>query len=286
MEAGAVQAWDFGSAVRRWRDRTVPEAVGVPAGSRRRAVGLRREELAGLAGISVDYLTRLEQGRAVSPSGQVVEALARALRLSDGERDVLFELAGLVAPGSGLVPGRITPSIQRLLDRFSHTPVIVQDAAFTFLTANAPYDALMGDTSAWQGNERNGVWRNLVGPGTRAVHSPAERAAFEEGLVAGLRLTASRYPADAALRSLVDDLEAASPRFRELWDTAEIDDTLDRARHKVIDHPAVGLITLDCDNLTVARDDLLITVYTAEPGTDDAERLALAIVLGTQRVAT
>ncbi len=221
----------------------------------------------------------------MSPSGQVVEALARALRLSDGERDVLFELAGLVAPGSGLVPGRVTPSIQRLLDRFDHTPVIVQDAAFNFVTANAPYDALMGDTSAWRGNERNGVWRNLVGPGTRAVHAPEERAVFEESLVARLRLTASRYPADPALRRLIGELEAASPRFRELWDTADLDADPDRSRHKVVDHPAVGLITLDCDNLSVARDDLLITVYTAEPGTYDAERLALAIVLGTQRVA-
>ncbi|GMA24135.1 transcriptional regulator [Luteimicrobium album] len=280
-----MEAWDFGTAVRRWRDRAAPESVGVPEGRRRRAAGLRREELAGLAGISVDYLTRLEQGRAVSPSGQVVEALARALRLSDGERDVLFELAGLVAPGAGLVPGRVTPSIQRLLDRLDHTPVIVQDAAFNFVTANAPYDALMGDTSAWRGNERNGVWRNLVGPGTSAVHAPEERVVFEESLVAGLRLTASRYPADPALRRLIGELEAASPRFRELWDTAELDADPDRSRHKVIDHPAVGLITLDCDNLTVARDDLVITVYTAEPGTDDVDRLALAIVLGTQRVA-
>ncbi|HWK92259.1 MAG TPA: helix-turn-helix transcriptional regulator [Luteimicrobium sp.] len=285
MEARGVQAWDFGTAVRRWRDRAAPESVGVPAGQRRRAAGLRREELAALAGISVDYLTRLEQGRAVSPSGQVVEALARALRLSDGERDVLFELAGLAAPGSGLVPGRITPSVQRLLDRLDHTPVIVQDAAFNFVTANAPYDALMGDTSAWRGNERNGVWRNLVGPGTRAVHTPDERLAFEARMVAALRLTASRYPADPALRKLVSELAEASPRFRELWDTAEPGDPLDPSRHKVIDHPAVGLITLDCDNLSIARDDLLITVYTAEPGTEDAERLALAIVLGTQRVA-
>lgn len=270
--------------MRTWRDRATPAAVGLPAGQRRRAAGLRREELAGLAGISMDYLTRLEQGRASAPSLQVVEALARALRLSDAERDVLFQLAGLVAPGPGMVPTRVAPSVQRLLDRLEHTPVIVQDAAFNFVTANAPYDALMGDTSAWTGNERNGVWRNLVGPGTRAVHTPAERDAFERSLVAELRLTASRYPADARLTRLIGELAAASPRFRELWDAADIVDTADRTRRKVIDHPAVGRITLDCDNLTVARDDLLITVYTAEPGTEDADKLALAIVLGTQSV--
>jgi transcriptional regulator with XRE-family HTH domain len=95
-----MDSWEFGRTVRRWRDRVTPSAVGVPVGGRRRATGLRREELAGLAGISVDYLTRLEQGRATSPSVQVVEALARALRVSDAERDLLFRLAGHATPGS------------------------------------------------------------------------------------------------------------------------------------------------------------------------------------------
>src|SRR5487761_145521 len=103
-----MKSWEFGQAVRRWRDRAAPQAVGVPVGGRRRAAGLRREELAVLAGISVDYLTRLEQGRATSPSSQVVEALARALRLSDAERELLFRLAGLAAPGRDLVSSRIT----------------------------------------------------------------------------------------------------------------------------------------------------------------------------------
>ena len=106
-----MASWEFGQAVRRWRDRVSPDVVGVPAGGRRRASGLRREELAALAGISADYLTRLEQGRATSPSMQVVEALARGLRLSDKERNLLFELAGHAAPGPGIVPSRITASI-------------------------------------------------------------------------------------------------------------------------------------------------------------------------------
>src|ERR1700761_1971377 len=100
----------FGRTVRHWRDRVTPTAVGLPVGGRRRAVGLRREELADLAGISVDYLTRLEQGRAPSPSTQVVEALARALRLADPERELLFRLAGQAAPGLELVSQRIPPS--------------------------------------------------------------------------------------------------------------------------------------------------------------------------------
>jgi transcriptional regulator with XRE-family HTH domain len=277
-----VESWEFGQAVRRWRDRAAPETAGVPVGGRRRAAGLRREELAGLAGISVDYLTRLEQGRANSPSSQVVEALARALRLSDTERELLFRLAGQAAPGRDVVPARITPSVQRLLDRLARTPVVVYDAAWNLIMANQPYDALMGETTSWRGIERNGVWRNLVGPGNRTVHTPEEQARFESLLVADLRMTAARYPADRKLKRLIAELTSHSPRFAELWESGEVGSPQDQSRHKIIDHPDVGFIALDCDVLIVAGDDLRIMVYTAEPGTEDAERLALAIVLGTQ----
>jgi transcriptional regulator with XRE-family HTH domain len=277
-----VEYWDFGQAVRRWRDRVRPEAAGVPVGGRRRAAGLRREELAGLAGISVDYLTRLEQGRATSPSAQVVESLARALRISASEREHLFRLAGQTVPGLEVVSSRIAPSVQRLLDRLANTPVAVYDAMWNLIVANAPYDALMGATSSWTGIERNAVWRNLVGPGTRAVHTPREREDFEAMLVADLRLTASRYPADRRLRRLVGELGELSPRFVDLWASDDALTPPDQGRHKIIDHPAVGRIALDCDTLIIAADDLRVMVYTADPGTEDAERLALAVVLGTQ----
>jgi hypothetical protein len=164
----------------------------------------------------------------------------------------------------------------------ANTPVCVQDAAWNLIVANAPYDALMGESSTLRGIERNGLWRNLVGPGSRAVHTASERAAFEEALVADLRLTAGRYPADRWLRKLISELSAASPRFVELWETAELPDPREQSRHKIIDHPDVGRITLDCDVLIVAGDDVRITVYTAEPGSQDAEKLDLAIILGTQ----
>lgn len=249
---------------------------------RRRAVGLRREELAALAGISVDYLTRLEQGRAHSPSAQVVEALTRALRVSDLERELLFHLAGHAPPGPDVVSVRITPSVHRMLDRLAHTPVAVHDATWTLVLANPPYDALMGPTSSWRGIERNSLWRHLIGPGTRALHTPEEQSEFEARLVADLRLTASRYPADQRLKLLVRELASQSPRFTELWNSSLAVLNKDSGRQKIIDHPEVGLIALDCDTLIVAADDLRITIYTAEPGTEDAERLALAIVLGTQ----
>jgi transcriptional regulator with XRE-family HTH domain len=276
-----VDSWEFGATLRRWRDRVAPAKVGVAEGRRRRAAGLRREELAELAGISVDYLTRLEQGRATSPSAQVVEALTRALRLSDAERDLLFRLAGHITPGFDLVSSRITPGVQRLLDRLANTPVAVYDATWTLITANAPYDALMGQTTSLRGIERNSIWRHLIGPGNRVVQTPEERADQQARLVADLRLTAARYPTDPRLKRLIRELAAVSPRFVELW-AGNFEPHQDQGRHKTIDHPDVGHITLDCDTLVAAADDVRIMIFTAEPETEDAERLALATVLGTQ----
>ncbi|MGW5157965.1 helix-turn-helix transcriptional regulator [Nonomuraea wenchangensis] len=274
---------EFGRAVRRWRDRVSPEVVGLPVGGHRRATGLRREELALLAGISVDYLTRLEQGRAANPSVQVVEALARALRLSPAERTHLFGLAGLAPPGPRTVPAYITPSVHRLLDRMTGTPVVVYDASWTLLMANPPYAALMGDPSGWRGNQRNAVWRHFLGPPNRVRHTPESRRALEAALVADLRATAARYPADQRLRHLVVDLRAGSDRFADLWDSGTVGHH--EAARKTIDHPHAGAVTLDCDVLTVSGSDLRIMIYTAEPGTADAERLALLTVLGTQTLA-
>jgi transcriptional regulator with XRE-family HTH domain len=277
-----VDSWEFGRMVRRSRDRIAPETVGLPRGGRRRATGLRREELAGLAGISADYLTRLEQGRATSPSAQVVESLARALRLPDAERDLLYRLAGHATPGLDVVPTRIPPSVQRMLDRLANTPVAVYDATQTLIVANAPYEALMGATSSWRGIERTALWRHLVGPGSRVIHTPEEQDDLVRRLVADLRLTAARYPADRGVTRLITELAAQSPRFVELWESGDADMPRELSRHKTVDHPAVGHITLDCDTLVVTADDLRIMVYTAEPGTEDADRLALAVVLGTQ----
>ena len=268
---------EFGHTVRRWRDRVSPEPAGLPVGGHRRAAGLRREELALLAGISVDYVTRLEQGRATNPSEQVVEALGRALRLSGAEREHLFNVAGLVPPGQGTVPAYITPSVQRMLDRLTRTPVAVSDASWTLLLANPLYTALMGER---RGNERNAVWRNFLGSGSRVRHTPQSQRELEAAQVAELRATASRYPADQRLWRLVAELRANSDRFAELWDSGAVG--RHEASRKTVDHPQVGVLTLDCDLLSVAGSDLRIMIYTAEPGTEDAERLALLAVLGTQ----
>jgi hypothetical protein len=164
-----------------------------------------------------------------------------------------------------------------MLDRLTGTPVAVSDAAWTLLLANPLYTALMGER---HGKERNGAWRNFLGSGSRVRHTPESRRALQTAVVSDLRATASRYPADLPLRRLITDLRGNSERFAELWDSGAVGHQ--EASRKTIDHPQVGSLTLDCDVLSVAGSDLRIMVYTAEPGTEDAERLALLAVIGTQ----
>ncbi|MEU8896133.1 helix-turn-helix transcriptional regulator [Nocardia sp. NPDC048505] len=260
---------EFGVAVRRWRDQAVSESTN----GARRVPGLRREELALLAGISVDYVTRLEQGRASNPSPQVVAALGRALRLTGEERAHLYRLAGLALPEPGTVGTEIPPAVQRMLDRMTGIPVAVFDASWTLLQANSACLALLGDAASWQGNERNRVWRHFVAPGPTGRYSPEYLDALETALVSDLRTAAAHYPADAALRELIRDLRAHSARFDALWESGAVAGY--EVTVKTIDHPVAGPLTLDCAVLTVAGCDLRIMIDTAEPGSVDAERLAL-----------
>ncbi|MFJ8751931.1 helix-turn-helix transcriptional regulator [Streptomyces sp. NPDC102441] len=268
---------ELGTALRHWRDHTPAQVVGLPVGARRRAAGLRREELSQLAGISADYIVRLEQGRATNPSPQVVEALARALRLTQDEHDHLFRLAGLAPPGPSTIPRHITPGVHRVLDRLISTPVAVFDAAWTQLLANPLYTALMGE---WHGNDLNAVWRNFLDPHSRVRHTSESKGALQAAHAADLRRTVGNYPDDANLRSLVAELRRRSAHFNALWESGAVGEH--RAARKTIDHPHVGALTLDCDVLRATGSDLRIMVYTAQPGTEDAERLALLDVIGTQ----
>jgi transcriptional regulator with XRE-family HTH domain len=274
---------ELGETLRFWRDRADPGSVGLPAGGLRRAAGLRREELATLAGLSVDYVVRLEQGRARHPSEQVLSALSRALRLTVDERDHLFRLAGAAVPEPGLVPDQIPPSVQRMLDRLADVPVSVHDASWTLLAWNPMWAALMGDPSGLAGRSRNMVWRHFVSAGgSRTRMTPEQLEAFEHNMVADLRTTTARFPADRTLRELVAELQRQSPRFAELWAARVVE--VHRSARKSVEHPSVGLIALDCDILTVADSELRIIAYTAEPGSEDADKLELVRVLGTQEL--
>ena len=167
--------------------------MGLPRYGPRRTPGLRREELAGLAGVSVDYLVRLEQGRAQHPSPQVLEALSRALRLGEDERAHLFQMAGQVLPGPDRIRSVITPAVQRLMDRLTDVPVSVNDAAWNLLAWNPLWAALLGDPA---GEGRNVLRAHFGGAPSRVVRAPEPSAAFEVNAVADLRAVAGRYPDD------------------------------------------------------------------------------------------
>ncbi len=278
MQAGE----GIGSYIRAWRQRLRPADAGLPAGLSRRTRGLRREELAALAGISVDYLIRIEQGRATSPSAQVLAALSRALRLTTEERDHLYTVAGQAPPRRSAITTHVPRSVQRLVDRLADLPVAVYDPAWTIITWNAAWAALMGDPSAFSARDRNLIWRTFTGTSTRVRKSAAEADDFETDAIADLRRAVGAYPDDPSLRQLVDDLLQASPRFAKVWAERVVSTT--GSNSKTIIHPEVGAITLDCDVLTVAGSDLRLVVYTAEPSSPDADRLRLAQVIGLQEL--
>ena len=267
----------FGALVRGWRDRLDPADAGYARSARRRAPGLRREELAELAGLSHEYVLRLEQSRATNPSAQVVSAIARALRLTAAERDQLFRAAGLLAPRDQTVGTHVPPSIRRLVDRLGDLPIGVFAADWSLLWWNDMWTALHGDPSSLPPAARN-LARALFGTGEgrwhlRPISSAAGPYAFETAIVADLREAVSRYPADPELAALVDGLRAASPFFGELWSVAGMGQLTGDL--KTISHPELGDITLDCDVLTVPGVDLRIVTYTAAPGTSGADQLDL-----------
>jgi hypothetical protein len=177
----------------------------------------------------------------------------------------------------------VPPSVQRLVDRLIDLPVAVYDPAWTIITWNAAWAALMGDPSTMSGLDRNLIWRTFTGKSTRVRKSGAEVDDFETNAVADLRRALGMYPDDARLCRLADELRQLSPRFAELWAERAVN-TLSPTS-KTIVHPEVGAITLDCDVLTVTGSDLRLVVYTTEPSSPDADRLRLVQVLGLQRIS-
>ena len=257
---------ELAHCLRTWRDRLTPEDADLSSDGRRRAPGLRREELADLAGVSVDYLARLEQGRAHNPSPSVLASLARVLRLSEDERAHVFRMAGLMPPRSGSIDRELTPAVRRMLEGMNDVPVLVADAAWTIIAANALARELLGEV------EGNIVWRHFKGAMSRIDRDPESDRRFEQETVADLHDALGRYPDDEPLRELIAALRSDSPLFAELWEQRPVAPR--RADRKTFIHPDAGPITLDCDILSVRGSDLRLIVYTAPPGSPDAEALA------------
>jgi transcriptional regulator with XRE-family HTH domain len=273
----------LGATIHAWRDRLTPADVGLPAGRARRAAGLRREELSELAGISVDYIVRIEQGRAVTPSAQIVSALARALRLTSGERDHLYRLAGLQPPRDTAITDHIPPGMQRLLTRLGETPVAVFAADWRLIWWNRSWTALLGDPSSLAPEERSLVRSRFPVAGdhgglARWPVVSENAAATDRAIVADLRRASGRYPDDSRLARLISRLVDGNQLFARLWQEGAVGGHAED--RKVIRHADIGDITVDCDVLNDSDTDLKIVIYTTVPGSEDETKLDLARVAG------
>ncbi|MDP9145356.1 MAG: helix-turn-helix transcriptional regulator [Actinomycetota bacterium] len=279
----------FGAALKTWRNRLSPVDAGLPSTPGRRAAGLRREELAALAGLSVDYVVRLEQGRSQNPSAPVVASLARALQLDLAERDYLYRCAGLLAPPAGQISTHVPPGVQRLVARLSEIPLAVFTADWTLVMWSPLWATLIGDPLDRPVEQRNLVWAVFAGqddnPNRLApwpVHSDRAEGALEAALVADMRMVAAAYPADKGLADLIQRVRSESRHFAQLWDSGVAGARL--SERKTIEHPLVGNITLDCDILTARGADLNIIAYTAAAGSPDAEKLDFLRVTGVREM--
>jgi transcriptional regulator with XRE-family HTH domain len=277
---GGVDRQELAGFLRSRRERITPADVGLPAGRRRRTPGLRREEVAQLAFMSTEYYTRLEQGRAPRPSREVLTGLARALRLSDAERDHLHHLAGEPpAPPTG--PSReVRQSILDLLARLPHAAATVISAGFEVIAWNDLAAALMEDFSAVPRRDRNLVRKVFLGTGR--LYGVSDAGTFARNSARRLRATAARYPDDPELAGLIRELRAGSAAFRELWESHDVSD--EPTMVKTFRHPLVGPITVNCDVLDIADRDQRLVIYTAVPGSPSEEALRLLSVIGTQRM--
>jgi transcriptional regulator with XRE-family HTH domain len=261
------------------RERLRPEDVGLPAGLRRRTPGLRREEVASLAVMSTDYYTRLEQGRGPRPSRPVLTGLARALRLSDDERDHLFRLAGEQPGPPPGPPADVRTGVLRMLARLD-VPGLVLDAKYDVLAWNPLAAALITDFSALVPGERNLLRLRFLGGSISGVFGEAATKEFAREAAADLRAATGKYPDDQSIAGLLRDLLAGSDEFARLWALHEV--ATQQQMCETVHHPVVGRIDLVCEILVIPERDQRVVLYTAEPGSASDQALRLLDVIGTQ----
>ncbi len=257
------------------RARVTPEQVGLPAWGPRRVKGLRREEVASLAGVSVEYYKRLERGNAAGVSDGVLEALAQALQLDDAERAHLFDLARAANP---VAPKRrkaaqqhVRPVVLRMLDSIS-SPAIVRNSRVDYLAANALGRALYAPLFDSREQPANSARFTFLDPAAHDFYIDWEHIARD--LVAHLRSQAGRDPHDRGLSDLVGELSTRSDEFRTWWAAHNV--RYHRTGTKRLRHPIVGELELDYEVMDVSADDgLTISVYSAEPGSRSEQALDL-----------
>jgi len=269
--------------LRRHREALQPSDVGLSAGARRRAPGLRREEVALLAAMSVDYYTRLEQQRGPQPSEQMLASLSRALRLTADERDYLHRIAGHNTPDR-LGGAHVPPALLRVLDRLDDTPAMVLSNVGETLVQNRMAVALFGDRSGFTGLERSEVYRWFAHPeSARSMYPEDDRDRQSRAQVASLRDAYGALGERSRAGEVVRALLRESPEFAAIWERHEVARRFED--HKTLLHPELGALELDCQALFTEDLSQCLLVLTAPPHTEAAEKLALLSVLGTQSFA-
>jgi transcriptional regulator with XRE-family HTH domain len=248
---------------------------------RRRTPGLRRQEVAQLAGISVDYYIRLEQARGPHPSRQVLTAIARALLLTGDEREYLFRLADENPPPAASPSREITPGIRNLLDSLVETPAYVVDAKYDVLAWNTLATHFIGDLSQFGEDDRNMIRWVFRLPATATVWTDEDSVRFTRSIVADLRASYARYPADRGIQALVTELLGVSPQFADMWEAHEVE--FRRPLVKRVTHPVAGPLEFECQTLHIPDAGQRIIVYCAAPGSATQaafRRLASAVLTG------
>jgi transcriptional regulator with XRE-family HTH domain len=268
--------------LRRSRERVDPSAVGLPPRGRRRTPGLRREDVAQLAGISVDYYARLEQQRGAHPSEQVISALARALRMTEDECDYLHRLAGYQTHARATAAARVRPGLLLILDRLVDAPAQVVSDSGQILARNALAEALFGGP-AQPGRAGNATWTLFTDPSARTRVPPEDLSRILANHVANLRAVHVSRPEDDEVNALIRDLIKDSAEFRDLWQRHDV--AVMRTATKTLLHPEVGRLDLDCEVLLAPSGEQKLILLTGRPGTDTADRLNLLRVLGHQPFA-
>jgi transcriptional regulator with XRE-family HTH domain len=248
-----------------------PGDVGLPAGERRRACGLRREEVAALALMSVDYYTRLEQQRGPQPSEQMLASLARALRLTSSERDYLFQTAGHNPPAPVAAAAHVSPALLRVLDCLTDTPALILSSLGETLAQNRMAVALFGDKTGCTGLARSEIYRWFTDPAERLHYPEDDRDRQSRAQVAGLRAAIRTMGPSSRAGELVRALQKASPEFARLWERHEVAKRF--AEHKILIHPQLGPIEVDCQALFTEDQSQALLVISAPPSTKDYEKL-------------
>ncbi|GAA1486412.1 helix-turn-helix transcriptional regulator [Brachybacterium fresconis] len=268
----------------RHRAALAPADVGLGPGARRRTPGLRREEVAQLATMSTDYYTRLEQRRGPQPSTQMLAAIARALRMTPDERDYLFRVAGHSAPERFAVEGYVAPALMRVLDRLHDTPAMILSPLEEPLVQNDPARALFGDADLLSGWERSAIYSWFQDPEqARTVYPLEAHAHHSRARVASLRAAYGSMGPQSRAAELAELLHARNAEFAQLWDSQVVARRFED--HKVVLHPQVGRIEVDCQALLTEDASQVLLVLTAPPHSEDAGKLDLLATLGTQSVA-